>query len=112
MARHPEQVRILVAHEPPAAQELPDREQALASCEGIKETYLREGFGPAMARFIALVSYQGPVTPRSRDQVARFFDGLDLLPPGLVHISQWGLSGQIDPATGGLVGYCAIARKP
>jgi hypothetical protein len=52
------------------------------------------------------------VNPRSRDQVARFFDGLDLLPPGLVHISQWGLSGQIDPATGGLVGYCAIARKP
>ena len=52
------------------------------------------------------------ITPRSRDQVARFFDGLDLLPPGLVPISQWGLSGQIDPATGGLVGYCAIARKP
>ena len=52
------------------------------------------------------------ITPRSRDQVARFFDGLDLLPPGLVPISQWGLSGQIDPTTGGLVGYCAIARKP
>jgi hypothetical protein len=51
------------------------------------------------------------ITPRSRDQVARFFDGLDLLPPGLVPISQWGLSGQIDPATGGLVGYCAVARK-
>ena len=51
------------------------------------------------------------ITPRSRDQVARFFDGLDLLPPGLVPISKWGLSGQIDPATGGLVGYCAIARK-
>ena len=52
------------------------------------------------------------ITPRSRDQVACFFGGLDLLPPGLVPISQWGLSGQIDPATGGLVGYCAIARKP
>jgi O-methyltransferase involved in polyketide biosynthesis len=52
------------------------------------------------------------ITPRSRDQVARFFDGLDLLAPGLVPISQWGLSGQIDPKTGGLVGYCAIARKP
>ena len=51
------------------------------------------------------------ITPRTRAQVARFFDGLDLLPPGLVPISQWGLSGQIDPATGGLVGYCAIARK-
>jgi O-methyltransferase involved in polyketide biosynthesis len=52
------------------------------------------------------------ITPRSRDQVARFFDGLDLLPPGLVPISQWGLSGQIDRAAGGLVGYCAIGRKP
>src|SRR6266516_5471585 len=68
VARHPEQVRILVAHEPPAAQELPDRERVLAACEGIKETYLREGFGPAMAKFIALVSYQGPVPAGFADQ--------------------------------------------
>ena len=68
VARHPEQVRILVAHEPPAAQELPDREQALAACEGIKETYQREGFGPAMAKFIALVSYQGPLPAGFADQ--------------------------------------------
>ncbi len=61
VARHPEQVRTLVAHEPPAVQELPDREQALAACEGIRETYYREGFGPAMAKFIALVSYEGPL---------------------------------------------------
>src|SRR6266568_1200233 len=59
VARHPEQVRTLVAHEPPAAQELPDREPALAACEGIHETYLREGFGPAMAKFIAIISQQG-----------------------------------------------------
>ena len=58
VAGHPEQVRILVAHEPPAAQELPDREAVLAACQGIKETYLREGFGPAMAKFIALVTYR------------------------------------------------------
>jgi pimeloyl-ACP methyl ester carboxylesterase len=68
VAKHPEQVRILVAHEPPAAQELPDREQALAACEGIKETYLREGFGPGMAKFIALVSYQGPIPAGFADQ--------------------------------------------
>ena len=68
VARHPEQVRILVAHEPPAAQELPDREAVLAACEGIKETYLREGFGPAMAKFIALVSCQGPVPAGFADQ--------------------------------------------
>ena len=68
VARHPEQVRILVAHEPPAAQELPDREQAMAVCEGIKETYLRAGFGPAMAKFIAFVSYQGPIPDGFADQ--------------------------------------------
>jgi pimeloyl-ACP methyl ester carboxylesterase len=60
-AKHPEQIRTLVAHEPPSAQGLPDREPVLAACEGIKQTYLREGFGPGMAKFIALVSYQGPI---------------------------------------------------
>ena len=68
VARHPEQVRILVAHEPPAAQELPDRDQVLAACAAIKQTYLREGFGPAMARFIALASYQGPIPAGFADQ--------------------------------------------
>ena len=52
------------------------------------------------------------VTPRTRDQIARFFTGLDLLPPGLVTISQWALTGHIDATTGALVGYSAIARKP
>src|SRR6202035_343188 len=61
VAKYPEQVRTLVAHEPPAAQELPDREQALAACEAIHETYQHQGFGPAMAKFIALVSYEGPL---------------------------------------------------
>jgi pimeloyl-ACP methyl ester carboxylesterase len=61
VARHPEQVRTLVAHEPPAAQVLPDREAVLAAAVDIHETYLRSGVGPAMAKFIALVSLQGPV---------------------------------------------------
>jgi O-methyltransferase involved in polyketide biosynthesis len=52
------------------------------------------------------------ITPRTRDQVARFFDGLELLPPGLVPISKWALSSPIDPTTSALIGYCAIARKP
>jgi len=68
VASHPEQVHILVAHEPPTVQVLPDREQALAACEGIRETYYREGFGPAMAKFIALVSYAGPLPPGFADQ--------------------------------------------
>ena len=61
VAKHPEQVRTLVAHEPPAAQQLPDRERALAAATGIHQTYQSSGFGPAMAKFIALVSYEGPI---------------------------------------------------
>jgi pimeloyl-ACP methyl ester carboxylesterase len=61
VARHPEQVRTLVAHEPPAAQVVPDREAALAANADIHETYLRRGFGPAMAKFLMLVSHKGPV---------------------------------------------------
>jgi pimeloyl-ACP methyl ester carboxylesterase len=61
VAGHPEQVRVLVAHEPPSAQVLPDREQVLATCRAIHETYQREGYGPAMAKFIAMVSVEGPL---------------------------------------------------
>ncbi len=62
VARHPEQVRTLVAHEPPAAQLLADREEALAAIRDIRDTYRRGGFGPGMAKFIAVVSHKGPVT--------------------------------------------------
>jgi pimeloyl-ACP methyl ester carboxylesterase len=68
VAKHPEQVRTLVAHEPPAAQELPDRERALAAATGIHQTYQSSGFGPAMAKFIALVSYEGPIPEGFADQ--------------------------------------------
>jgi len=61
VARHPNDVRILVAHEPPTAQVLHDREAALAAAEDVGETYQRSGFGPAMAKFFALVSNKGEV---------------------------------------------------
>ena len=62
VARHPQQVRMLVAHEPPAAAVLPDREFALAANRDIHQTYLRSGFGPAMAKFIAIASHKGPIS--------------------------------------------------
>jgi pimeloyl-ACP methyl ester carboxylesterase len=68
VARHPEQVRTLVAHEPPAAGVLLDREEALAAVEDISETYQREGFGPAMAKFLALSSLKGPIPADFADQ--------------------------------------------
>jgi pimeloyl-ACP methyl ester carboxylesterase len=70
VAKHPDQVRTLVAHEPPVAQVLPDRKLALAACVDIHETYLRAGMGPAMAKFIALVMHKGPVTPEYADKPA------------------------------------------
>ena len=51
-----------------------------------------------------------PQTRRSREEVARFFTGLDLVEPGLVQLSGW------RPAAGNLraptSGYAAVARKP
>ena len=52
------------------------------------------------------------ITPRNREQVARFYDGLEMVPPGLVPISDWGLPGQIDTTIGGLIGYVGIGKKP
>ena len=63
VAEHPEQVRTLVAHEPPLASILPDRENALAATEAVHNTYERSGFGAGMAQFIAAVSHQGPFGP-------------------------------------------------
>ncbi|MFD7559126.1 alpha/beta fold hydrolase [Streptomyces sp. NPDC059835] len=60
VAGHGSLVRTLVAHEPPSAQVLPDREVVLAVCADIHATYLREGTGPAMVKFFSVVSRKGP----------------------------------------------------
>ena len=70
VSRHPEDVRTLVAHEPPLASILPDREHALAATRAVEETYRRSGWGAGMAHFIALTSHQGPFTAESADQPA------------------------------------------
>ena len=59
VAKHPEDVRSLVAHEPPIATVLPDREHAQGAARAVHETYMRHGFGAGMAHFIAVVSHQG-----------------------------------------------------
>jgi pimeloyl-ACP methyl ester carboxylesterase len=59
VARYPEDVRTLVAHEPPLPTLLPDRDAALAAARAINETYQQLGWGAGMAHFIAVVSHRG-----------------------------------------------------
>ncbi|WP_205650568.1 alpha/beta fold hydrolase [Actinoplanes solisilvae] len=67
---HPGQVGTLVAHEPPIIPVLADRETASAATKGIAELYQREGMGPAMVRFIMMVSHKGDVPAGWIDQPA------------------------------------------
>jgi pimeloyl-ACP methyl ester carboxylesterase len=62
VAKHPEDVRTLVAHEPPLPTLLPDREAALAAARAVNETYMERGWGAGMAHFIAIVSHHGQFT--------------------------------------------------
>jgi pimeloyl-ACP methyl ester carboxylesterase len=62
VAATPGAVRTLVAHEPPLAALVPDREHALAVCRAVHDTYQRSGRNAAMAHFIAIVSHRGPFT--------------------------------------------------
>jgi len=68
VATRPDLVRTLVAHEPPLAAYLPDREEVLAANADIGATYQRSGLGAAMAKFIQLVMVEGPVPASYADQ--------------------------------------------
>ena len=70
VAKHPEQVRTLVDHEPPLASILPDRDAAMAFTQAIADTYQRSGFGTAMAQFIVAVSHKGEITAEFAAQPA------------------------------------------
>jgi hypothetical protein len=52
------------------------------------------------------------ITPRDRPTVARFFDGMEMVGPGLMPLAQWWGSGRASTADSGLSCYCGIARKP
>ncbi len=53
VARHPEHVLTLVAHEPPLALLLPDAEETRAGMQEIFDTYRSQGIGAAWQRFFA-----------------------------------------------------------
>jgi hypothetical protein len=50
-----------------------------------------------------------PYIQRSPEQIARFFEGLELVEPGLVSVTRWRPEGITPPEVDG---YGAVGRKP
>jgi hypothetical protein len=72
---------------------------------------LPEGVAEAQQRLNVLLAPGESVTARCHDEVARFFSGLDIVPPGLVQAHQWRPKGDVTPC-GLASNWCAVARKP
>jgi len=85
VARHPEQVRTLVAHEPPAPVLMPDPARERAAMEDIVETYRTSGIGPTMQKFMAQTRIRsappppppGEPTPEMREAMAQVQRNMD-----------------------------------
>jgi pimeloyl-ACP methyl ester carboxylesterase len=62
VAAHPDDVTMLVAHEPPLIPMLPDAEAAERAAGGFRDAYQAGGRGAGMATFIAMTSWRGEFT--------------------------------------------------
>ncbi|MEE8599933.1 alpha/beta fold hydrolase [Euzebya tangerina] len=60
LARHPNDVATLIAHEPPTLAVLEDAEAAGAAWLAVHDTYQRHGWATGMAHFIAMTMHEGP----------------------------------------------------
>ncbi|MBV1941169.1 alpha/beta hydrolase [Streptomyces sp. BV286] len=62
VAKHPEDVTTLVAHEPPLITLTPDGAAAVRARAGVREAYEKRGWGAGMAAFVAMTSWEGEFT--------------------------------------------------
>jgi len=84
-ARHPEQVRTFVSHEPPATALLPDPARERAAMAEIVETFRTAGIGPAMQKFMVQTRIRsrpppppaGEPTPEMREGMAQMKRNMD-----------------------------------
>src|ERR1700722_4908101 len=51
-------------------------------------------------------------TRRTHEQTLRFFDGLELVPPGVVQFHQWRPDSGAPVIEGNVSGWAGVARKP
>lgn len=95
LSQYPQQVRALVAHEPPLTRLLDDAEEHARFRQEIYDTYRFEGVGPAIGKFLAWAGLEGNppqppagLTPEMAEAMVRmqgnfdFFLGYMLLPLG------------------------------
>ena len=62
VAAYPNDVTVLVAHEPPLLPVLPDAEAAARARANFRDAYVAKGRGAGMAAFIAMTSWRGEFT--------------------------------------------------
>jgi hypothetical protein len=55
------------------------------------------GVNDAAARLSVLMTHR--ITPRSTEQILRFFDGLEMVEPGLAPVQQWRPESEAEAAT-------------
>ena len=53
-----------------------------------------------------------PITPRSGAQITRFFEGLEIVDPGVVPLGHWHPGPSRPVGASALPTYCALGRKP
>jgi pimeloyl-ACP methyl ester carboxylesterase len=70
VARHPDKVRTLVAHEPPLTELLPDAAEQRAATDAIIATYHRDGFQAAWVHFMVNAGFDLPEGGGPGDQGA------------------------------------------
>jgi pimeloyl-ACP methyl ester carboxylesterase len=63
-ARHPELASVVIAHEPPVVELLPDVDAHRAQTADVLATYHRDGVGPAMLKFL---EHAGPIMDQPED---------------------------------------------
>lgn len=83
-ARHPNQLKTMVSHEPPSPALQPDPAHVRAVMEEIAATYRAAGIGPAVQIFSDLIrsgpppTPEGEPTPEMRENTARMMGNMDL----------------------------------
>jgi hypothetical protein len=67
--------------------------------------------GPALRQLSTRMGGTRAV-PRSHQEISRFFDGLEMVEPGLVQLHRWRPGTGLDDTGRDLAAYGAVARKP